>query len=42
MNDCEICKMPDHKKPMCFRGERWCCDKHRKMVLGELQKVLSR
>lgn len=36
MADCRICKKPDHQKPMCFRGEDWCCDLHRKMITGEL------
>lgn len=35
MNNCEICGKPDSEKPTCFRGERWCCEKHRKLILGD-------
>jgi hypothetical protein len=38
MNPCEICKKADHEKPTCFRGEKWCCDNHRKMIIGELPR----
>lgn len=40
MADCEICKKPDDKKAMCFRSERWCSDRHRKMIEGELPKEM--
>lgn len=33
---CKVCKTPDDQKPMVFRGEDWCCDTHRKMIVGEL------
>lgn len=36
MNPCEICKMTDNKKPMCFRTERWCSDRHRKVIQGDV------
>ena len=26
------CGKVDNEKPMCFRGEPWCCDNHRKLV----------
>lgn len=32
---CKVCGTPDPEKPMAFRGEDWCCDRHRKMVVGE-------
>lgn len=37
-NPCEVegCGVPDEIKPMCFRGERWCSDDHRKIILGEV------
>lgn len=35
MNACEACGTTDDKKPMCFRGERWCSEDHRKEILGE-------
>ena len=31
-NPCEVCATPDQDKPMCFRGERWCSDNHRKII----------
>jgi hypothetical protein len=33
---CKVCHKADAQKPMCFRGTRWCCDLHRKVVQGEL------
>lgn len=32
---CEVCGTPDDKKPMCFQGEKWCSEKHRKQILGD-------
>lgn len=29
---CQNCGTPDSEKPMCFRGEPWCCDDCRKVV----------
>lgn len=34
-NSCKVCGVLDEQKPMCFRGEDWCCDKHRKQILGD-------
>lgn len=36
-NPCEVkgCGKTDGDKPMCFRGERWCSDLHRKAIVGE-------
>jgi hypothetical protein len=33
---CEVCGAKNVDRPMVFRGERWCSDLHRKMVVGEL------
>lgn len=38
-NPCKVCGTPDSQKPMCFRGEEWCSDDHRKVLSGEI--VLS-
>ena len=38
MYDCEVCGKFDDEKPMCFRGERWCSEVHRKMIVGELPR----
>lgn len=29
------CGKVDKDKPMCFRGEDWCCDNHRKLVAAQ-------
>ena len=34
-NPCEVCQTPDDQKPMCFRGEKWCSEKHRKQIMGD-------
>lgn len=39
MNECEVCGLPDSEKPMVFRGEQWCCDDHRKVLMGEKPAV---
>ena len=31
---CAVCGRTDPNKPMCFRGESWCCDDHRKLATG--------
>lgn len=33
-NPCLVpwCGKVDAEKPMCFRGEDWCCENHRKLV----------
>lgn len=36
MHPCEVCGKTDDRKPMCFRGMKWCCDIHRKILSGEL------
>lgn len=36
MHKCEVCEKPDEKKPMCFRGERWCSEAHRQVVLKDV------
>lgn len=33
---CEICEKKDTEKPMCFKGVDWCCENHRKIIVGEL------
>jgi hypothetical protein len=35
MNECKTCGKPDAEKPMCFRGEDWCSEIHRKKQAGE-------
>ena len=37
MSDCRVCGTRDDKKPQIFRNESWCCDNHRKIILGELE-----
>jgi hypothetical protein len=32
---CLVCGKGDGDKPMVFRGEQWCSDNHRKVVIGE-------
>lgn len=39
--NCEVCKKPDHQKPMCFRGMKWCSDNHRKVLTGELPAIVE-
>lgn len=38
MGNCLVCGKPDPEKAMAFRGEDWCCDRHRKMILGEITR----
>lgn len=38
MKDCKVCGKPDNEKPMCFRGEDYCCELHRKQLAGEPSK----
>ena len=35
MNDCTVCGKIDAKKPMVFRGEKYCSEQHRKILAGE-------
>lgn len=37
MNNCRVCDKPDSEKPMTFRGEPYCSDLYRKVLLGELK-----
>lgn len=30
-----VCYRRDVDKPLCFRGEPWCCDNHRKLVVAQ-------
>lgn len=32
---CKVCGKKDHEKAMCFRGENWCSELHRKVLIGE-------
>jgi hypothetical protein len=38
LNPCRICGKFDSEKPMCFKGENWCCENHRKLIERENQK----
>lgn len=38
MHPCGVCDKPDDQKPMCFRGEKWCSELHRKIMVGDLSK----
>lgn len=40
-NPCDVCAKRDDKKPMVFRGERWCSDDHRKVIQGEKAPELA-
>lgn len=33
MKDCKVCGKSDNEKPMCFRGEPWCSERHRKVLV---------
>lgn len=35
---CEVCGKLDHEKPMAFRGERWCSERHRQVMRPEPPK----
>lgn len=32
---CAVCGKDDDQKPICFRGERYCSELHRKILNGE-------
>jgi hypothetical protein len=32
---CRVCGKGDKDKPMCFRGEPWCSDNHRKLIVRD-------
>lgn len=34
-HECKVCGTPDQNKPMCFRGETWCSERHRKVLNGD-------
>lgn len=36
---CLICGKSDSDKPMCFRGENYCSDTHRKMISASLTEL---
>ncbi len=42
MHDCVVCGKTDAEKPMCNRGEKWCSEKHRKILAGEYGYDLGR
>lgn len=33
--DVKDCKVTEDQKPMCFRGENYCSEAHRKQLAGE-------
>lgn len=33
--DCEYCGKMDDDKPMAFKGEKWCCELHRKYLVAQ-------
>lgn len=35
MNPCKVCGKGDEGRPQCFKGEDWCCEDHRKKILGD-------
>lgn len=35
--DCEVCDRAEAETPMTFKNDRWCSDRCRKVVLGEVQ-----
>jgi hypothetical protein len=37
MKPCRVCGCPDTKKPQIFMGEDWCCDRHKKIIAGEIE-----
>jgi hypothetical protein len=38
-NNCLVCGKPDEEKAMCFKGEDWCCENHRKVLVANEEKV---
>lgn len=36
---CLVCGVLDSDKPMCFRGEDWCSDDHRKVIVDGESKT---
>lgn len=41
MTNCRVCQTSDKNKPQIFRGEDWCCDRHRKIIGGEIEPSLK-
>lgn len=39
MHPCRVCKKTDDQKPMCFRGEEWCCESHRRIVMRDTEEL---
>ena len=37
MSKCLICGKEEKQKPMAFRGEEYCSDRHRKVLAGEIR-----
>lgn len=35
MNPCQVCNKTDEQKPTIFRGEKWCSESHRKLIVGD-------
>lgn len=42
MTNCLVCEKPDEQKPMCFRGEDYCSELHRKFLAGGVVKLTVR
>jgi hypothetical protein len=38
LNACLVCGKPDSEKPMSFKGEDWCCEIHRKVIVEASSK----
>ena len=36
MKKCRVCGVDDANRPTIFRGEPYCCDRHRKIIDGEI------
>lgn len=36
MKNCRVCGTEDKDKPAIFRGEEFCCDRHRKIIAGDI------
>ena len=39
--NCRVCDTPDEAKPQIFKGEDYCCDRHRKIIAGEIEPGLN-
>lgn len=38
---CEVCGTNNANRPMVFRGEDYCSDLHRKVIIGEIAPTLK-